>query len=147
MSNAEYYEDDFDEETEGKNPLRQALKQKEKELAEAKKAAAEAAEAKRELAFIKAGVPMDNPMSRYFVKAYDGDLDPDAIKQAALEAQLISPPDQIPQDEAQAWSRTNQVAAGAGTSHAPVDWNQRISQARTEAEVMAILAEAQQQLS
>lgn len=147
MSNAEYYEDEFEEETEGKNPLRQALKQKEKELAEAKKAAAEAAEAKRELAFIKAGVPMDNPMAKYFVKAYDGELDPDAIKQAALEAQLISSPDQIPQDEAQAWGRTNQVAAGAGTSHAPVDWNQRISQARTEQEVMAILAEAQQQLS
>jgi hypothetical protein len=146
MSNAEYYEDEFDEETEGKNPLRQALKQKEKELAEAKKVAAEAAEAKRELAFIKAGVPMDNPMSRYFVKAYDGDLDPDAIKQAALEAQLISPPDQIPQDEAQAWGRTNQVAAGAGTSHAPVNWDKRLSEARTEAEVMAILAEAQEAL-
>lgn len=146
MSNAEYYEDEFDDETEGKNPLRQALKQKEKELALKEKELVEAKEAKRELAFIKAGVPMDNPMTRYFVKAYDGDLDPDAIKQAALEAQLISPPDQIPQDEAQAWGRTNQVAAGAGTSHAPVNWDKRLSEARTEAEVMAILAEAQEAL-
>lgn len=146
MSNADYQDDEFEEETEGRNPLRQALKQKEKELAEAKKAAAEAEEAKKELAFIKAGIPFDNPMSKYFVKAYEGPLDPDAIKQAALEAQLISPPDQIPQDEAEVWNRTNKVAAGAGTSVAPVDWNKRIAEARTEAEVMAILAEAQQAL-
>jgi len=146
MSNIDYQEDEFEEESEGRNPLRQALKQKEKELAEAKKAAAEAQEAKRELAFIKAGTPMENPMTQYFIKAYDGPLEPDAIKQALVEAQLISPPDQIPQDEAEAWKRTNQVAAGSGTSVPPVNWEQRLSEARTEAEVMAILAEAQQTL-
>lgn len=145
MSNADYQEDEFEEEeSERRNPLRQALKQKEKELAEAKKVAAEAEAARRELAFIKAGTPMENPMTQYFIKAYDGPLEPDAIKQALVEAQLISPPDQIPQDEAEAWKRTNQVAAGAGTSVPPVDWNQRIAEARSEAEVMAILAEAQQ---
>jgi hypothetical protein len=146
MSNIDYQDDEFEEESEGRNPLRQALKQKEKELAEAKKAAAEAQDAKRELAFIKAGTPMENPMTQYFIKAYDGPLEPDAIKQALLEAQLISPPDQIPRDEAEAWNRTNKVAAGAGTSVAPIDWDKRIAEARTEAEVMAILAEAQQAL-
>jgi hypothetical protein len=89
---------------------------------------------------------MENPMTQYFIKAYDGPLEPDAIKQALVEAQLISPPDQIPQDEAEAWKRTNQVAAGSGTSVPPVNWEQRLSEARTEAEVMAILAEAQQTL-
>ena len=146
MSNIDYQDDEFEEESEGRNPLRQALKQKEKELAEAKKAAAEAQDAKRELAFIKAGTPMENPMTQYFIKAYDGPLEPDAIKQALLEAQLISPPDQIPRDEAEVWNRTNKVAAGAGTSVAPIDWDKRIAEARTEAEVMAILAEAQQAL-
>jgi hypothetical protein len=82
-------------------------------------------------------------MSKYFVKAYDGDLNPDAIRQAAVEAQLISPPQTQPSaDEMQAWQRTNKVAAGSQTSQPPVDWARRLNEATSPREVEQILSEA-----
>lgn len=44
----------------------------------------------RERAFMAAGVPVDDPAARYFVKGYDGELTPDAIKAAAVEARVIA---------------------------------------------------------
>lgn len=41
---------------------------------------AEANTAKRELALMRAGVDLDNPVGKLFAKAYDGELDPEAIK-------------------------------------------------------------------
>jgi hypothetical protein len=82
-------------------------------------------------------------MTKYFVKAYDGDLTPDAIRQAAVEAQLISPPQNQPSaDEMQAWQRTNKVAAGSQTSQPPVDWTRRLNEATSPREVEQILSEA-----
>jgi len=48
-----------------------------------KKAEAEAQEAKRELAFMKAGINTDDKVGRMLFSTYDGDLEPDAIKTAA----------------------------------------------------------------
>jgi hypothetical protein len=119
------------------------MKQLEKETAELRKQVAEAEAAKRELAFVKAGIDPLQPMSKYFVKAYDGELDPEAIRQAAVEAQLISPPQNQPSaDEMQAWQRTNKVAAGSQTSQPPVDWARRLNEATTPREVEQILSEA-----
>lgn len=142
MSEIDYYEeDDYQPETEPKqNPVRARMKQLEKETEELRKQAAEAAAVRRELAFVKAGINPDDPKFKYFVKAYDGDLAPEALNQALVEAQLISPPDTS--GEAAAWQRTNQVAAGAQTAQPPVDWNRRVAEATSEAEVMAILEEA-----
>jgi hypothetical protein len=115
----------------------------EKETADLRKQVAEAESAKRELAFVKAGIDPLQPMSKYFVKAYDGDLNPDAIRQAAVEAQLISPPQTQPSaDEMQAWQRTNKVAAGSQTSQPPVDWARRLNEATSPREVEQILSEA-----
>jgi len=50
-----------------------------------KKARREADEAKRELAFLRAGVDLDSPLGKMFVKGYDGDLEPEAIKTAYAE--------------------------------------------------------------
>jgi hypothetical protein len=145
MSEADFYDEDdsFEEPTTQRNPLRDRNKQLEKELAAKAAEASEAQAAKRELAFYKAGIPLDSPMSSYFIKAYDGDLTPEAIKQAAEAAQLISSPDAIPQDETNAWNRTNNVATGSLTSTPPMDMAQRIANAANSDEVMAILAEAQ----
>lgn len=44
---------------------------------------------KRELAFIKAGIPMEDPRMGYFVKGYEGDLDPQAIRDAAVQAGFL----------------------------------------------------------
>lgn len=137
------YDDDDQQEQSRPNPLRQRMKQLEKENADKDKALAEALQAKRELNFMKAGINPDEAKFRYFVKAYDGDLSPDAIKQAAIEAQLMSPANQIPANEAGAWGRTDEVAAGSHVNTPPPDLATRISRAKSEQEIMDILAEAQ----
>lgn len=126
-----------------RNPVRARMKQLEKENAEAKRLLAEADIAKRELAFVKAGIDLTAPASKYFVKGYDGELSPDAIRDAAVEAQLISPPDSTPsREEANAWQRTAKIAAGTQTTQPPVDWTRRLNDARSPQEVDSILAEA-----
>jgi len=149
MSNIDDYDSDFEEaETDTRNPVRARMKQLEKEAQELRKQVEEAAAAKRELAFVKAGVDPANPMAKYFMKGYDGDLDPDAIRQAAVEAQLISPPEATPtQVEAAGWQKVAKIAAGSQTAQPPVDWSQRLAQAESPKEVEAILAEARQALS
>jgi hypothetical protein len=138
-----YDSEDQIEESETRNPVRARMKQLEKETADLRKQVAEAESAKRELAFVKAGIDPLQPMSKYFVKAYDGALDPEAIRQAAVEAQLISPPDSQPTpSETQAWQRTAKLAAGSQTAQPPVDWNRRLNEARSPQEVDQILAEA-----
>jgi hypothetical protein len=72
---------------------------------------------KRELAFTKAGVPLDDPKMSYFVKGYDGDLDPQVIRDAAIEAGFMSAP-VVQEDPAVEQARAGQaavVAAGAGS--------------------------------
>jgi ABC-type Na+ efflux pump permease subunit len=50
----------------------------------------ELADLKRELAFAKAGLPMNDPKMNYFVKGYDGDMTAEAIRQAALESGFLA---------------------------------------------------------
>ncbi len=144
MSEFDNYDSDNQiEESDTRNPLRARMKQLEKENAEAKKLLAEAEVAKRELAFARAGLDPLSAKDKYFVKAYDGDLHPDAIRQAAVEAQLISPPESVPTaNEAQAWQRTAKLAAGSQTAEPPVDWSRRLNEATSPREVEQILSEA-----
>jgi hypothetical protein len=144
MSEFDNYDSEYQtEESDNRNPLRARMKQLEKENAEARKLLAEADTAKRELAFVKAGIDLTSPASKYFVKGYDGDLDPEAIRQAAVEAQLISPPVAPSQtEEAQAWNRTAKIAAGSQTAQPPVDWSRRLEDATSPKEVEQILSEA-----
>lgn len=60
--------------------LRHANRTQKARLRELEEQAAEAAAAKRELMFARAGVPIDDPKLKYFVRGYDGELTPDAIK-------------------------------------------------------------------
>lgn len=148
MSNFDdYSEDDFTEQesSNGSNPVRQRMKQLEKELREANKQLAATAEASKKLAFLEAGVPLDSPMAKYFIKGYDGDLNPEAIREAALEAQLIAPAQKVDDTDKQAWRETNRIAAGSEVSPAPPGWIQRINAANSESELMSIFAEAQAQ--
>jgi hypothetical protein len=72
---------------------------------------------KRELAFTKAGIPMDDPKVGYFVKGYDGELDPAAIRSAAEEAGFIQAPvqqeDPAVQQAQQGQQRVMQASAGS----------------------------------
>lgn len=85
-----YTDDDFDSddidasgETGDIKSLRRAANSK-------KKLEQELNELKRELAFAKAGLALDDPKLKYFVKGYDGEMTADAIREAALEAGFLS---------------------------------------------------------
>jgi hypothetical protein len=146
MSNIadEFYEDDDDQPQES-NPVRARMKQLEKENREIKKLLAEQEAAAKELAFVKAGIDLNNPMSKYFVKGYDGDLSPEAIRLAAEEAQLVTPQPQVLDQDKQAWQTANKVATGAETASEGPSWMKRIQNAESEQELMAVFAEAQAQ--
>jgi hypothetical protein len=148
MSNFDdYSEEDFTEQesSNGGNPVRARMKQLEKDLREAQKQLAASAEVQKKLAFVEAGIPLDSPMSKYFIKGYDGELTPEAIREAAQEAQLIAPVQQVADTDKQAWRETNKIAAGSEVSPAPPGWIQRIEAANSEQEIMSIFAEAQAQ--
>lgn len=146
MSNFEdtFEDDDYEQPTES-NPVRARMKQLEKEAKELRKQVAEFSATQRELAFVKAGIDPASPQAKYFVKGYDGDLNPEAIRAAAVEAQLITP-QQDPLDEDRAgWKQSNRIAAGAETSVDGPSWSKRIRDAGSEDELMSIFAEAQAQ--
>lgn len=137
--------DDFDEQETGRNPLRDRMKVLEQENAELKARADEAASAARELAFVKAGIDPDLPVAKYFMKGYDGEISVDAIRAAAVEAQIIRDVQaEQNQREAAAWDRSTKVAAGA-SSEPEADWVTRINQAKSPAEVESLLAQARAQ--
>ena len=96
---------------------------------------------------LKAGVPMDNPMAKYFVKGYDGEVSAEAIRLAAEEANLIQKAAEAAQvkAEADAWNRVTRAQRAGGTSEPVADWASKINQARSEQEVMQILAQARQE--
>jgi hypothetical protein len=84
-------------------------------------------------------------MSKYFVKAYDGDLTPEAIRVAAAEANLIKPQEIMqaaPTQEKQAWDRVSNASRVGDTTEATVDYSTRIANAKSEKEVMELLAQA-----
>lgn len=142
--------DSYDDETgeqAAKDPVRARMRQLEKELKAKEQELAEAAAARRELAFVKAGVPLDNPATKYFVKAYDGELTPEAIRSAAEEANFIQKTqvDAQSKTEQEAWNRVQKAQRAGETSEPVVDWNTKINQARNQDEVMQILAQARQE--
>jgi len=85
-----------------------------------KKLKAELDSVKRELEFAKAGLPLDDPKMRYFVKGYEGDITAEAIRQAAAEAGFLSTQrtqqEAVPEPLAQAAeaAQTRMMAASAG---------------------------------
>ena len=102
--------DDTDEEPETNGPrgLRRAAN-KSKKLEE------ELAQARREMAFLKAGINTEDPRMRYFVKGYDGEYTAEAVRQAALEAGFLTQQSNDPglADVAGAQDRVMSAAAGA----------------------------------
>lgn len=140
----DFYEED-DQPEPRKDPVRARLKQLEKQNSELLKQIEQAAEAQKKLTFMEAGINASDPKFKYFVKGYDGELSADAIRQAAEEAQLITPSQPVTQEDKSAWQQSNRIAAGAETSSEGPSWMKRISDASSESELMAIFAEAQAQ--
>ena len=79
---------------------------------------------KRELAFVKAGIQTDDPKMAYFVKGYDGDLEPQAVRQAAIEAGFIAAPTDEP-DPAVLAAQAGQAAVQAASSGTEPQFDER----------------------
>ena len=128
-----YNDDDFetddidtDEASESPRGLRRAANK-------SKKLESELQAAKRELAFLKAGIDPDDPKMRYFVKGYEGDLSAEAVRQAALEAGFLASQQQGPDPRQQAISAAEQRVVTASAGAAYEDASEEAALARLEA--------------
>lgn len=98
--------------------FRRQLEQRARD-AEAKAAAAEAeleqaANARRELALLKAGIDTESGPGKLFARAYDGELTTEAIKTAATEYGVLAPPaPSVPPAELAAHTAASTASAGA----------------------------------
>jgi hypothetical protein len=148
MSNVhEEYEDETGESA-GKDPVRSHLRKVEQENKLLRQQAAEFETLKREMAFTKAGIDLNVPMAKYFVKGYEGEVSPEAIRQAAEEANLIQPSkpqDVVDKAEQQAWSRLSKAGSAGETNDQAVDWNAKFNATRNQDEVMQLLAQMRQE--
>ena len=143
MSDSNYeFEDEVEDQATRKDPVRAQLRKVEQQLQVAEAKAKEAEAAQRELAFVKAGVNPDSAAAKYFVKGYDGELTPEAIRAAAEEANLVSSEKKEAAVEQQAWNRVAQASRAGETSEAPVDYVQRFNNTKSADEVMALIAQA-----
>ena len=105
-----YIEDEYDEDDTSIKGLRRAANK-------AKKLEAEMESMKRELAFARAGLPLDDPSLSYFVKGYDGDLEADSILEAAEAAGFIEFVEDDDDEQAQQYvdpAQDRVMAAAAG---------------------------------
>ena len=129
-----YTDDDFDLEDEDSNSI-QALR---RAANAAKKLKAENTRMKRELAFAKAGIPLTDAKMNYFVKGYEGDLDPEAIREAATEAGFLTVEQPASQEqavnpEAQAVAQAQQRVMAASAGATTEDISEAAALARMEA--------------
>jgi len=146
MSNADnQFEDDVTDQVE-RNPVRAQLRNLEAKNKELEAKLLQATEAQRKLAFVEAGVDLNAPISRYFVKAYEGEMTAEAIRQAATEANLINVTQVKPEAQAEqnAWNRLQQASRSGESNEGVVDWNTKIRNAKSQDEVMQVLAQANQ---
>lgn len=113
---------------------------------------AQLAEAQKDAAFTKALGPNTDPRLDYFRRGYQGDVNPEAIRQAAAEAGFLAaesqpappPPGASAQDLA-AHARMAAASDGADASTGPPDLLAAINAAGSEAELTALLEGAQGQ--
>lgn len=87
----EYDDDTSEQEEQHENANIRQLREKAKRADEL---AVQLAELQRKDAFRSAGIDPSDKRAAYFVKGYEGELDPEAIKAAALEAGFLNPPTQ-----------------------------------------------------
>lgn len=110
--------------------------------------AAESKALKRENAFLKALGPSDDPRLGYFQKGYDGDLNPEAIREAAkrdgfLATQAATAPPAVPQADLDAQARIAGASSGAGAPGAGDDYFRKLQECKSPEEVMELCARTQ----
>lgn len=146
MSESDFEFEDEAQDQATRNPVRARMRELEDRNKALEAQAKETEGARRELAFVKAGVDPDSAAAKYFVKGYDGELTAEAIRAAAEEASLIPSQKKEVAAEQQAWNRVAQASRAGETSDVPVDYTQRLNNANSADEVMALLAQARAEL-
>lgn len=154
MSDYNEIDDDLDtpddDETTPNTPRNQDWRRKLKQEAEegrrakqeAVEATSEAAAARKELAFLKAGIDLDSPQGKLFAKAYDGEPSLDAVKAAAQEYGLLDAPS-VPAEELAGHDRFAQASAGSSVSQTDDQvYFAELDKATTVEETLAVLAKA-----
>ena len=109
--------DNYTDETFTEESEQDSLKNLRAAANRAKKLEAELNQMKRQMAFYQAGIPQDDPRMQYFIKGYDGELEPDAIRSAATEAgflQVQAEAQEVPQENLVAAAEQRVMAASAG---------------------------------
>ena len=81
--------------------------------------AARMAQQERELAFAKAKLDLDDPKIKYFVKAYDGELTPEAIRTQAEADGFLEARRQATQQDVATQHRIANASAGSGETPNP----------------------------
>lgn len=144
--------DDYDEDDENDEPEqgkfarvpRDAIKRLEKKAARADAAEEKLAAYERQEAFRAVGLDPTDPKAKYFVKGYDGALDPEAIKTAAIEAGYLQAPEPaVPDAELAAHQAvSNAAAGGVGNSATDQDaaYEAELAGAGSQGEVLAVMA-------
>lgn len=102
----------------------------------------------RELAFAKADLDHADPRLKYFIKGYEGDLTPEAIRTQAeadgflkkMQQDPTPPPGANPR-EVQAQQRLARASSGANDTPAP-ELGDLIRQAKNPEEIMKLMVQA-----
>lgn len=123
------------EEEDGQNADIKNLRRAAKERDDLQK---QLADRDRELAFAKAKLDLDDPKLRYFIKGYEGELTPDAIRTQAQADGFLPAPPPPDQSEMNAHQRVQHASSGAGDAPPP-DLNDQIRQAQSQEEVMELV--------
>ena len=114
MSEYDEYDENEQEQQEPERTSAEWAKLRRAEKAR-KQAEAEAAEVKKQMAFLKAGIDPDSPKAKYFVKGYEGEINAEAIRQEALAAGIIEEqPEQVDQPALDAQDRIAAAGSGVG---------------------------------
>jgi len=145
---SDYDDDDLDQSADetpepSNTPKKNWRRELEAQAEEGRRAAAEAAQAKRELAFLKAGIDLDTPQGRLLAKAYDGDPTAEAVKAYAEEYGVLQPAAPVvPVEELQAHERVAAASAGAVTQSQADLHMSSVQNAQSISELMQALAAA-----
>jgi len=121
-----YEDDDFDS-----NEEDNSIPNLRKAASRSKKLEAENQALKRQIAFSKAGISLDDPKMKYFIKGYEGDMESDNIKAAAIEAGFLVQREPVTDTRSHSEGQQRVMAASAGAI--PEDVTEEAALSRMEA--------------
>lgn len=150
MSTDDDFSDDTDHDADGDSNvrrMREKIKAQDAELKTAREAADKVQVMERRLAFAEAGLG-DSPMREYFVKGYDGDTSPDAIRAAATAAGLpllgaasSTPAPDRTADVAQHTAMNQAAGGGATEGDRNAAYHAALGKATNSDEILAVCRE------